>query len=71
MSLIYLAPIISSAQVSEARTYDPFNDPKTSGRIPKGSLTPISFLFVKITNEYAPLILFKASINLFTSFFLS
>ena len=47
------------------------NDPKTSGRIPSGSFTPISFLFVKITNEYAPLILLRASINLFISFFFS
>ena len=29
----------------------------------------ISFLLVKITNEYAPLILFKASISLLMSFF--
>ena len=29
----------------------------------------MSFLLVNITNEYAPLILFKASISLFMSFF--
>ena len=53
-SLIYLAPIISKAQVSDARTGAPFKSPRTKGRIPYGSLTPINFLFVNITNEYAP-----------------
>ena len=50
-SLIYLAPIISSAHVSEASTGEPSLSPNTNGLIPKGSLTPISFLFVSITNE--------------------
>ena len=50
-SLTYLAPIISNAHVSEANTGEPFLSPKTSGLIPKGSLTPISFLFVRIIRE--------------------
>ena len=47
-SLTNLAPIMSKAQVSEARTYDLFSLPITKGRIPNGSLIPISFLFVRI-----------------------
>ena len=62
---------MSRAQVSEAKTGEPFKLPKTKGLIPKGSLTPISFLLVKITNEYAPSTFFRASINLSNiSFFL-
>ena len=41
-SLINLAPIISKAQVSDARTYEFLIFPKTKGLIPKGSLTPIN-----------------------------
>ena len=51
ISLTYLAPIISNAQVSDANTGAPFRSPKTNGLIPRGSLTPINFLFVKITRE--------------------
>ena len=42
-SLKYLAPIISRAHVSEAKTKEFFNFPITNGLIPKGSLTPINF----------------------------
>ncbi len=51
ISLSNFAPIMSSAQVSEARTGDPFKSPKTKGLIPYGSLTPINFLLVKIIKE--------------------
>ena len=51
ISRTYFAPIISKAHVSEAKTGEPFLSPRTKGLIPKGSLTPISFLFVKITSE--------------------
>ena len=51
ISLTNSALIISNAQVSEQRIYAPSNFPKTNGLIPKGSLAPINFLFVKITNE--------------------
>ena len=47
-------PNIENAHVSEASTGAPFKSPKTKGLIPKGSLTPISFLFVKTTKAYAP-----------------
>ena len=53
-SLINLAPIISRAQVSDAKTYELFNLPNTRGLIPKGSLNPISFLFVIMTKAYPP-----------------
>ena len=33
-SRTYLAPIISKAQVSDAKTGAPFRSPSTSGRIP-------------------------------------
>ena len=45
-----LAPIISSAQVSEARIQLPFSSPSTSGRMPSGSRAPISFLLVSATS---------------------
>ena len=50
-SLINDAPTISKAHVSDAKIKDSFNLPITKGLIPKGSLTPISFLLVRITNE--------------------
>ena len=53
-SLIKVAPTISNAQVSEAKIKDSFNFPMTKGLIPKGSLTPITFLFVIRTREYPP-----------------
>ena len=49
-----LAPIMSKAQVSEANTYDLLSLPITKGRIPKGSLIPISFLFINIVKAYPP-----------------
>ena len=48
-SLTYFAPIISRAQVSDAKTGAPFKSPRTYGRIPYGSVIPINFLLVKIT----------------------
>ena len=36
--------------------YEFFNFPITKGLIPKGSLTPTSFLFVNKTREYPPCI---------------
>ena len=70
ISRTYFAPIISRAHVSEANTGDPSLSPNTNGRIPKGSLTPISFLFVKITSEYAPLFdgVYQLAYQLFFSF---
>ena len=49
-SFINLAPTISSAHVSEAKINESFSFPITSGLIPKGSLIPINFLLVIITN---------------------
>ena len=49
-SLINFAPTISNAQVSEAKINEFFNFPIIRGLIPKGSLTPTSFLFVSNTN---------------------
>ena len=46
MSRTYLAPIMSSAQVSEVRIGRPSRSPSTSGRMPSGSRAPISFLLV-------------------------
>ena len=43
-----LAPTISNAHVSDAKIKS-FNFPITKGLIPKGSLTPTSFLFVNKT----------------------
>ena len=70
MSLTYFAPMISNAQVSEANTGAPLRSPRTNGLIPKGSLTPINFLLVRITREYAPCILNRASMSLSTVCFL-
>ena len=50
-SLTKVAPIISSAQVSDAKMCEFFNLPITKGLIPKGSLTPTNFLFVNKTRE--------------------
>ena len=63
-SLTNLAPIMSKAQGSESKTYDSWSLPIIKGRIPKGSLTPINFLFVRIVNAYPPWILKIASIIL-------
>ena len=48
-SRTYLAPMMSSAQVSEARIGQPSSLPITSGRMPNGSRAPISFLLVSPT----------------------
>ena len=45
-SRTYLAPMMSSAQVSEVRIGQPSSSPSTSGRMPSGSRAPISFLLV-------------------------
>ena len=45
------APMMSSAQVSDARIGQPSRSPSTSGRMPSGSRTPISFLLVSATSE--------------------
>src|SRR6201746_644223 len=47
MSRTYLAPIMSSAQVSEVRIGWPSRSPSTSGRMPSGWRAPISFLLVR------------------------
>ena len=49
-SLTNLAPIISSAQVSDAKTKLFLSFPIINGLIPNGSLTPISDVCVSITN---------------------
>ena len=49
-SRTYFAPMMSSAQVSEARIGQPSSLPSTSGRMPSGSRAPISFLLVRPTN---------------------
>ena len=65
ISLIYFAPIISKAHVSEAIIFAPFSSPITNGRIPRGSLIAINFLFVKSPILYAPSSSNKASIIFF------
>ena len=50
-SRTYLAPIMSSAQVSDVRIGQPSRSPSTSGRMPSGSRAPISFLLVSATSE--------------------
>ena len=45
------APMMSSAQVSDARIGAPSSLPSTSGRTPQGSRTPISFFEVSATSE--------------------
>src|SRR5437868_1995638 len=49
-SRTYFAPMMSRAQVSEARIGCPSSLPMTSGRMPKGSRAPSSFLLVRPTN---------------------
>jgi hypothetical protein len=48
-SRTYFAPMMSSAQVSEARIGYPSSLPITSGRMPSGSRAPMSFLLVRPT----------------------
>ena len=48
------APMMSSAQVSEARIQAPSRSPSTSGRMPSGSRQPIIFFDVSATSEKAP-----------------
>ena len=50
MSRTNLAPMMSSAQVSEHRIGQPLSSPSTSGRMPSGSRAPISFLLVSATS---------------------
>ena len=45
-SRTYFAPMMSSAQVSDARIGQPSSSPSTSGRMPSGSRAPTNFLFV-------------------------
>ena len=47
MSRTNFAPMMSSAQVSDARIRQPSSSPSTSGRMPSGSRAPISFLLVR------------------------
>ena len=54
MSRTKRAPMMSSAQVSEARIQAPSRSPSTSGRMPSGSRQPIIFLVVSATSEKAP-----------------
>ena len=49
------APMMSSAQVSEARIGRPSSSPSTSGRMPSGSRAPISFLLVSATQRIGAL----------------
>ena len=49
------APMMSSAQVSDARIGRPSSSPSTSGRMPSGSRAPISFLLVSATNDIGAL----------------
>ena len=51
MSRTWRAPMMSSAQVSEARIGQPSSSPSTSGRMPSGSRAPTSFLLVSATSE--------------------
>ena len=48
------APMMSSAQVSEARIQAPSRSPSTSGRMPSGSRMPIIFFDDSATSEKAP-----------------
>ena len=64
-----LAPIISSAQVSDEIILALPKEPNTNGLIPNGSLIPINFLLVNKPKLYAPLISYKASIIFFTIVF--
>src|SRR5512135_2937597 len=54
MSRMYFASMRSSAQVSEARTYEPSRIPRQSGLKPCGSLTPIISFSVSMISEYEP-----------------
>ena len=53
--------MISNAQVSELKAQPSPTFPKTRGRTPKGSLTPISLVRVMATIENAPSTRLKAS----------
>ena len=54
MSRTKRAPMMSSAQVSEARIGAPSRSPRTSGRTPSGSRQPIIFFDDRQTSEQAP-----------------
>ena len=57
------APMMSSAQVSEARIGAPSRSPSTSGRMPSGSRQPIIFFDDRQTSDQAPSISDSASMN--------
>ena len=61
------APIVSSAQDSDASTYALSLFPMQSGLKPNGSLAPISFLGLATTSEYAPLIFSIAFLTAFSA----
>jgi hypothetical protein len=48
------APMMSSAQVSDAKIQAPSRSPSTSGLMPSGSRQPIIFFDVSATSENAP-----------------
>ena len=54
MSRTKRAPMMSSAQVSEARIQAPSRSPRTNGRMPSGSRQPIIFFDDIATSENAP-----------------
>src|SRR5512143_1325206 len=63
-SRMYFASMRSSAQVSEASTYEPSSIPRQSGLNPCGSLTPIISLSVSMSREYEPCMRMSASTTL-------
>ncbi|KJV65706.1 hypothetical protein EMUCRT_0660 [Ehrlichia cf. muris str. EmCRT] len=65
ISLTNCAPAISKEQVSEATMYELSSIPSTSGLMPAGSRQHIMVPFINIIREYAPLIVFNASMMLF------
>ena len=54
ISLIYSAPMISRAHVSDVRIYELLSFPRIKGRTPSGSLIPIIILSTRATSAYAP-----------------
>ena len=61
MSRTKRAPMMSRAQVSEARIVAPSRSPRMSGRTPSGSRQPIIFLVDRQTSDQAPSTRFSAS----------
>ena len=62
-SLTNSAPIVSSAQLSDASMYALSRFPIQSGLKPNGSLAPISFLGLMMTSEYDPLTFLRALVT--------